>query len=147
MKEGKMMYNIGVNKFNTELTDELLEGLEKEVRNELFDIIDKVEFVKNLVSPNRKYTKDVEKDEDGKITVDITNPHILEDTDYFRPLAIHFEKTGKYTDLFPNPSKASEYRKFWDEQRRRCKYGYVRESDGEWIPGSFYFFLNFVRMP
>jgi hypothetical protein len=141
-----MISNIDVNHTCTPLTDELLESLDKEVRHELLDIIDKIEFVKNLSNYNRKRAKDLEKDKDGKIEVDITNPHILEDTDYFRPLAIQFQKTGRYTDLFPNPSKTSEYRKFWDEQRRRCKYGYVRESDGEWVPGSFYFYLNFVRM-
>lgn len=146
MREEKMMSNVEVNHTNTPVTEELLENLDKEVKNELLDSIDKIEFVKNLIDYDRKRAKDLEKDEHGKIKVNITKPHILENTDYFRPLAIYFEKTGRYTDLFPNPSKSSEYRQFWDEQRRRCKYGYVRESDGEWIPGSFYFYLNFVRM-
>ena len=134
------------NKYQTPVTDEYLNSLSKEVRGELVDILDKIDFVKNLVNPDRPRAKDAERDDEGKIKVDITNPHYLEDTDYFRPLAIQFQKTGKYTDLFPNPAKNSAYKKFWDEQRKRCKYGYVRESDGEWIPGDFYFYLNFVRM-
>lgn len=136
-----------MNNLHTILTEELLESLDKEVRIELLDIVDKIQFIRNLTNVNRISSKDAPKDSEGKIIVDVTNPHILKDTDYFRPLAIAFNKTGRYTDLFPNPSKTSEYRKFWDEQRKRCKYGYVRKSDGEWIPGSFYFYLNFVRMP
>jgi hypothetical protein len=31
------------------------------------------------------------RDEDGKIVVDLTNPPIIEDIDFFRPVAKHFE--------------------------------------------------------
>jgi hypothetical protein len=32
------------------------------------------------------------------------------------------------------------------EEVRRCHEGYVRESDGEWIPGDYYYFLNYAPM-
>jgi hypothetical protein len=43
-----------------------------------------------MVSPDRKRAKDMPKDSNGKIIVDVTHPHILEDMDYFRPSAIHY---------------------------------------------------------
>jgi len=73
----------------------------------------------------------------------LENPHILEDMDYFRPSAIHFEKYGCYTKLRPNGNPKSEYGKWIREEYRRCFEGYIRESDGEWIPGDYYFFLNY----
>ncbi len=76
-------------------------------------------------------------------TVDIANPHVLVDMDYFRPAAIHFEEYKKYTNLTPNPHPQSEYMQFWREEYRRCREGYIRESDGEWIPGYYYFYLNY----
>jgi hypothetical protein len=33
----------------------------------------------------------------GKVRVDFANPHILEDMDYFRQAAIHFEEHGQFT--------------------------------------------------
>jgi hypothetical protein len=48
------------------------------------EILTTVEFVKRLVSPDRPYARDLPRDETGKIIVDITNPHIIEDADYFR---------------------------------------------------------------
>src|SRR5690606_19075420 len=56
---------------------------------------------------------------------------------------IFFQKHGKYTNLYPNPHPKSEYKKFWDEETRRCKEGLTRESDGEWISGYYYFYLNY----
>ena len=37
----------------------------------------------------------------------------------------------------------SEYVKFWNEEIRRCWYGMTRPSDGEWITGYHYFYLNY----
>jgi len=47
----------------------------------------------------RGYAKDRERDDDGKIIVDVTKPHILEDMDFFRERALYFEKHGKYTKI------------------------------------------------
>ena len=134
---------IEVNKYQTLLTDELLDTLPDEVRDQLFDIINNVEFVKRLISPSRGYAKDRPRDESGKIIVDLANPHILENMDYFRPTALHYEKYGTLTNLRPNANPNSAYGKWVREERRRCWEGYVRESDGEWVTGYMYWFLNY----
>lgn len=134
---------IEVNKYQTSLTDELLNTLPDEVRDQLFDIINNVEFVKRLISPSRGYAKDRPRDESGKIIVDLANPHILENMDYFRPTALHYEKYGTLTNLRPNANPNSAYGKWVREEKRRCWEGYVRESDGEWVTGYMYWFLNY----
>lgn len=137
---------IPVNKYQTEITEDLLESLPKEVQEGLIDIIHNVEFVGWLISPNRGYAKDRPRDKNGKIIVDLAHPHILEDMDYFRPSALHFEEYGTYTNLRPNSNPNSEYGKWLRQERDRCWDGYVRESDGEWVTGFMYFYLNYGRM-
>lgn len=153
------------NKYQTNITEELLAGLDAEHKEKFYDYIDKIPMIHRLTDPNRRYAKDLprrdyvypKRNEEGraikgqtytqnKIIVDLSNPHILEDMDYFRQAAIHFEKTGKYTLHYPNKNKQSEYFKFWEEERRRCLEGMVRESDGEWISGYNYFYWNYVRI-
>lgn len=134
---------IEVNKYQTPLTDELLDTLPDEVRDQLFDIINNVEFVNRLISPSRGYAKDRPRDKSGKIIVDLANPHILENMDYFRPTALHYEKYGTLTNLRPNANPNSAYGKWVREEKRRCWEGYVRESDGEWVTGYMYWFLNY----
>lgn len=131
------------NKYQTPLTDELLESLPEEVRNQLLDIINNVEFVRRLVSPDRQYAKDRPRDDKGRIIVDLANPHIVENMDYFRPTAIHYQKYGCFTNLRPNANPNSEFGKWIREEKRRCWEGYVRESDGEWVTGYMYWFLNY----
>lgn len=137
---------IQMNKYQTQLTSELLSSLPEEVVEQLYDCINNIPFIKNLISPNRKYAKDLPKDDKGRIIVDITNPHIIEDANYFRPAALHYLEHGCYTFLRPNSNPNSEFRKFWDEERRRCWEGYVRPSDGEWVTGFCYWFLNYCPM-
>lgn len=137
---------IPMNKYQTELTEELVNSLPQEVQDQLFDIINNVEFVKRLISPAREYAKDRPRDDRGRIIVDLANPHILEDMDYFRPSAIHYEKYGTFTNLRPNANPNSEYGKWVREERRRIWDGYVRESDGEWVTGYMYWFLNYSPM-
>ena len=134
------------NKYQTELTEELVNSLPQEVQDQLFDIINNVEFVKRLISPTREYAKDRPRDDRGRIIVDLANPHILEDMDYFRSSAIHYEKYGTFTNLRPNANPNSEYGKWVREERRRIWDGYVRESDGEWVTGYMYWFLNYSPM-
>ena len=140
------MDNYRTNKYQTPITEELLSRYPEEVREQFFDYINNVEFIKRLISEDRPYAKDLPRDSKGRIIVDITRPHICENMDYFRQAAIHFEKHGCYTLLRPNSSPQSEYRKFWDEERRRIWEGYVRESDGEWMPGYLYWFMNYCPM-
>lgn len=137
---------IPMNKYQTELTEELVNSLPQEVQDQLFDIINNVEFVKRLISPTREYAKDRPRDDRGRIIVDLANPHILEDMDYFRQSAIHYEKYGTFTNLRPNANPNSEYGKWVREERRRIWDGYVRESDGEWVTGYMYWFLNYSPM-
>ena len=154
------------NRHQTELTEELLDSMPNEEKLDLLEYIDSIQFIQNLASPDRKYAKDLtrwdnpfaplssddpdivvrKKDPDGRIAIDLSNPHILEDMDYFRPAALFFEKHGVYTKLYPNKNPNSDYFKFWAEEARRCREGYVRPSDGEWIPGTYYFQLNYAPL-
>lgn len=114
-----------------------------EIYTELIELFDSIPLLRNLVSTKRPYAKDLDKGSNGKIIVDITKPHILEDVDYFRQAAITFKKTGSYTNYYPSKAPTSPYKQFWDEEIRRCKEGYIRESDGEWVTGYYYFYLNY----
>ena len=136
-------FNIPVNEFQTPINKELLDPLPDEVKEQFLDFISSVEYIKRLISPDRKRAKDLPRDDKGRIIVDLANPHILEDMDYFRPSAIHYEKHGCYTFLRPNPNPNSEYKKWFDEEKRRCREGYVRESDGEWVTGYMYWYINY----
>lgn len=136
---------IKTNQYQTKLTDELRKSLHKEVFADLLEFIESVSFIKWLIQQEeiRGYASSRPRDESGKIIVDITKPHILQDMDFFRERALFFEKHGKYTHIRPNPNKKSEYAQFWRQELHRWKYGLVRESDGEWIPGGYYFYLNY----
>lgn len=135
-----------MNKYQTELTEELMNTLPQEVQEQLLEILGSVEFVKRLISPNRPYYKDLPRDEKGRAIVDVTNPPIMTDANYFRKAAIHYMEHGCYTFLKPNSNPNSEYIKFWNEEIRRCWEGYVRESDGAWVSGYHYWLLNYQPM-
>jgi len=121
----------------------------KEGYADLIEFIDTVPFIQAMVRKDRPTIKDLPKDKDGKVIIDLTNPPILDNMDYFRQPAIHYMKTcdrngegGKYTDLHPNGNRASEYMKFWNEELRRCREGLVR-PDGMWITGYNYWYWNY----
>lgn len=137
---------IQTNRYQTPVTQELLDSLPSEVAEQLMDCLTNIQFIKNLISPDRLCYKDLPRDERGAAIVDITNPPILEDADYFRQAALHYQKHGCYTFLKPNSNPNSEFRKFWDEERRRCWEGLIRPSDGAWISGFNYWFLNYQPM-
>lgn len=148
---------VQTNSVNTTFTDEMLDSLSREERETFLEYLYSIEWVKNLISPNRPYAKDLKRwknpneedpkkrvmDPKGRIRIDFQNPHILEDVDYFRQAALTFEKYGKYTLLMPSKNPYSEYVKFWNREIERCWYGMTRESDGEWITGYHYFYLNY----
>lgn len=115
----------------------------KEIIEQFYDFLNNIPFIQNLIKRDRKKAKDVPRDTEGKIMVNITEPHILEGMDYFRPSAIHFQKYGCYTKLRPNPNPNSEYGKWIREEIKRSWYGYVRPSDGEWVTGDYYYYLNY----
>lgn len=156
------MIEYKTNAVTTELNEAFLKSLTREEKETMLDYTSSIVFLQNLISPNRKYAKDLERwdnpntdevdehnlliralDPKGKIRVDLTNPHILEDIDYFREAAIHFETHGVYTHHKYNPNPYGDYIKYWNQQIIRCWEGMVRESDGEWITGYHYFYLNF----
>lgn len=133
---------IKTNSYQTQITEELLDHYPEDVREQFMDFIDTVPLLKWMIG-ERPRAKDLPRDEKGRILVDIVHPHILENMDYFRPAAKFYQENGCYTFLKPNSNPNSEYGKWFAEEVRRCRDGYVRESDGEWIPGRLYFFLNY----
>lgn len=135
-----------INEYQTPIEDLMLESLPEEIQEQFWDFFYNVPFIQNLVSPKRCRAIDLPKDDSGRIIVDITKPHILEDMDYFRPAALHYQKYGCYTNLRPNGNPNSEFGRWIKEEVRRCREGYVRESDGEWVTGDYYYFLNYTPM-
>ena len=137
------MIDLKFNEYQTSIEDLHLTDYPEEIQEQFYDFITNVPFIRNLISIDRPRAKDLPRDEKGRAIIDICNPPILEDMDYFRPSALHFKKYGNYTDLRPNPNPNSEYGKWIREEIKRCYYGYVRESDGMWVTGDEYFFLNY----
>lgn len=66
-------------------------------------------------------------------------PHV--DSDEFRTAALHFDEFGRYTNYPVNDHPSSRYYKFWEEEARRCLYGYNIGRD--WISGYNYMYLNY----
>ena len=62
----------------------------------------------------------------------------FKEIDRVRPAAIQFLETGRYTNTLPG---TKEYYEFWDEERKRCLYGY--KVDELEITGFHYFYLNY----
>lgn len=63
----------------------------------------------------------------------------IKNSDKFRGPALQYLASGSYCQY---PQGTSEYFKYWDEQRDRCKYGYTADDD-DFISGYNYFYLNF----
>ena len=137
---------IETNKYQTPITQELLDSLPTEVKEWFIEAVTTIPFIRNLISPSRPLCKDLPRDSRGAAIIDITNPPIIENVDYFRQSALFYMKNGCYTFLKPNSNPNSEYRKFWDEEIRRCLEGYIRQSDGAWVTGFEYWFLNYHPM-
>ena len=131
------------NNIQTDIKALALDKEAQEIQDNFWKYLNGVPFIQSLISENRPKAKDLLRDASGKIIIDITKPHILEDMDFFRKTAIHYQQTGRLTDLRPNANYNSDFCKWMREEVSRCLYGYVRESDGEWITGDYYFFLNY----
>ena len=131
------------NKYQSSLEELKIESYPQEVQDEFFEAINGVPFIKSLISPNRPRCKDLPRDSNGRAIIDITNPPILDDTDYFRPTALHYKKYGVLTNLRPNPNPNSEFGKWIREEIRRIWEGYTRPSDGAWVTGDMYWYLNY----
>ena len=131
------------NEYQSSLEELKVDSYPQEVQDEFFEAINGIPFIKNLINPNRPRCKDLPRDSNGRAIIDITNPPILEDTDYFRPTALHYKKYGVLTNLRPNPNPNSEFGKWIREEIRRIWEGYTRPSDGAWITGDMYWYLNY----
>ena len=66
-------------------------------------------------------------------------PHY--NTSEFTVSAQHFKEFKRYTNHPINLSPTSQWYKFWVEEARRSLYGY--DIGRDWIPGYFYWYLNY----
>ena len=137
---------IKTNKYQTPITEELLSSYPDEVREQFMDAISTIPLIQNLISPSRPAIETLPRDSQGRAIIDITNPPTFEDADWFRQPALFFLKNDCYTFLRPNSNPNSEYRKYWDREIDRCYNGLLRETDGMYIPGYLYWFLNYCPM-
>lgn len=137
---------IRTNKYQTPITEELLSSYPDEVREQFMDVVSTVPLIQNLISPSRPAIETLPRDSQGRAIIDITNPPTFEDADWFRQPALFFLKNGCYTFLRPNSNPNSEYKKYWDREIDRCYNGLLRETDGMYIPGYLYWFLNYCPM-
>ena len=137
---------VETNKYQTPITDELLSQYPDEVVEQFMEFIETVPLIKSLISSSRPKIEDLPRDEYGRAIIDLANPPIFENADYFRQSALYFMQNGCYTKLRPNSNPNSEYNKFWSRELKRCYDGLLRESDGMWIPGYLYWFLNYCPM-
>ena len=137
---------IETNEYQTPITKELLSQYPEEVVQQFTEIVNIVPFIKNLINPNRPKIEDLPRDKEGRAIVDITNPPIYKDADYFRQAALFYLKNDCYTKLRPNSNPNSEYRKYWREELRSCREGFIRQSDGMYVTGFLYWFLNYCPM-
>lgn len=137
------MSDLIFNEYQSSLEELKIDTYPQEVQNEFFEAINGIPFVRNLVSPLRLRCKDLPRDCNGRAIIDITNPPIIENTNYFRPTALYFKEHGVLTNLRPNPNPNSEFGKWLREEIRRIWKGYTREEDGAWVTGDMYWYLNY----
>lgn len=68
--------------------------------------------------------------------------HSLVNTAQFSEASKEWKKNGgRYTTA---PKGSKDYYQYWEEQERRCRYGFT--TGGMWIPGRMYDYLNFFPM-
>ena len=87
------------NEFQTPYESLNLDRYPEEIGRQFDEFMATVPYLQWLASPDRPRAKDLPRDENGRIIVDVTHPHILEDMDYFRPAALHYMETGRYCDF------------------------------------------------
>ena len=63
---------------------------------------------------------------------------MFKDTNRLRPAALHYMEHGHYTSALPG---TKNYYDYWDEEKKRCLYGY-NIGDIE-ITGNHFFYLNY----
>ena len=138
------MERIIFNKCQTPLSELHLETYPTEVQEQFWDFLNNVPFIKWMVSADRPLVSELPRDKDGRAVIDITHPPILENSNYFRPSAIAFEKNnGRYSLLRENANPNSDYGKWLYGERRRGWNGYTDPKTGMWVTGDYYWMLNY----
>ena len=137
------MDNVVFNKCQTPIEDLKLETYPSEVQEQFWDFINNVPFIRWLVSPERPLISQLPRDDYGRAIIDITKPPILEGSDYFRQTAMHWQQTGRYTNLRPNRNPNSDFGRWIREERRRGWEGFVNPETGMWVTGDHYWLLNY----
>jgi len=66
----------------------------------------------------------------------------IENTNQFRPAAVHFIQYGYYTAA---PKGTTAYFEYWDRETERCLHGFTSE-EGNFISGYNYFYLNYCQI-
>lgn len=87
--------------------------------------------------------QDIPRQVRGKFNKDLLLNTYFEHTDLFSPAANKFLKEGRYSGEIFNSKK---FNIFWGQERERCIYGYENPITKLWIPGKYYFFLNYKLM-
>lgn len=96
----------------------------------------------------RGYASSRPRDEHGKILIDLAHPHVLKDMKYFTEARDRFLATGCYCPYGRSAveRQTQQYKDWYREEVRRCLDGYIREKDGEWITGDYYYYLNYTQL-
>ncbi len=87
--------------------------------------------------------RDIPRKVRGKFNKDLLLNTYFEHTDLFSPAAKSFLENGKYCGEVFNSKK---YNIFWQREKERCEFGYENPITKVWIPGRYYFFLNYKQM-
>ena len=141
------MEGMKFNRCQTPLEDLHLESYATEIQEQFWDFLNNVPFIRWMVSGDRPLVSELPRDADGRITIDVTKPPILENTDYFRQTALYWESNNhKYTNLKPNANPNSEFGKWFEEEKQRSWNGFTDPSTGMWVTGDYYWMLNYCPM-
>ena len=130
------------NKYQSTI-DEGCKGLPDEARNNVINALTEYLYLRNTVAIDRPTVIDLDKDEDGKVIIDFTNPHILDNMSYFTKARDLFKKKGRYTEAIKSKHKKSSWAQFWKEEGIKCLTYVINPDTGEWIPGDYYWYLNY----
>lgn len=135
------------NRCQTPLEELRLEKYPQEIQEQFWDFLNNVPFIRWMVSADRPLVSELPRDADGRVTIDVTKPPILENTDYFRQTALYWESNNhKYTNLKPNANPNSEFGKWFEEEKQRSWNGFTDPSTGMWVTGDYYWMLNYCPM-
>lgn len=113
------------------------------MQDDFYEAITSIPYIVNLIRPDRPYAKDAPRDENGRAILDLADPYIVENVDYFRPIALYYKKTGRLTNLKPNPNPNSQFGKWIKDELSRIWHGYTRPEDGAYVTGDMYWYLNY----